>query len=114
MIRVEDQERALGFYRDVLGFSVLHDNQVAPEMRWLHLAAPGGGLELALADWTDRPGSIRGLFLEVDDMEATSAVLAAAGVDFTRPVDDTPFGRFHPFTDPDGNELVLHEPPAAG
>lgn len=112
MVPVADQERALAFYRDVLGFSVLHDNQMGPGMRWLHLTAPNGGLDLALADWTDAPGSIRGLFLEVDDIEATSAALAAAGVAFTRPIDDTPFGRFHPFADPDGNELVLHEPPA--
>lgn len=113
LIPVADQERALAFYRDVLGFSVLHDNQVAPGMRWLHLTAPAGGLDLALADWTKAPGTIRGLFLEVDDIVATSASLEAAGVSFSRAIDDTPFGKFHPFTDPDGNELVLHQPAPA-
>ena len=35
----------------------------------------------------------------------------ARGLAFSGTLDDTPFGKFHPFADPDGNGLVLHEPP---
>ncbi|MGI9117821.1 MAG: glyoxalase superfamily protein [Gaiellales bacterium] len=112
LVPVSDQDRALVFYRDVLGFEVFADNQVGPAMRWIHMRLPQGGLDLALADWLDTPaGSIKGLFLDVDDVEAVTAELEGRGLAFSRPIDDTPFGRFHPFEDPDGNELVLHQPP---
>lgn len=110
IVPVSDQDRALAFYRDVVGFSVYADNQVGPNMRWIHLRAPNGGLDLALGDWLDVPaGSIGGLFLDVDDIEAVSAELEARGLEFAGGVDDTPFGKFHPFVDPDGNQLVLHQ-----
>ena len=109
-VPVADQDRALAFYRDVLGFTLYGDTQVSPEMRWVHLRAPDGGLDLALADWLNVPaGSIRGLYLAVDDLEAVSAELTARGLVLTGEHDDTPFGKFHPFLDPDGNELVLYE-----
>ena len=113
LVPVSDQERALAFYRDVLGFDVFADNQVAPHMRWIHLRLPGGGLDLVLADWLKTPpGSIETLMLQVDDIAATSDELEARGLAFTGTLDDTPFGWFHPFEDPDGNGLVLHQPPA--
>ena len=66
-VPVSDQERALAFYRDVLGFDVFADNQVAPHMRWLHLRLPAGGLDLVLADWLKTPpGSIETLLLQVE------------------------------------------------
>ncbi|MDL5155282.1 VOC family protein [Actinomycetospora termitidis] len=37
---VDDQERALRFYRDVLGFALKHDVPMGPH-RWLTLTAPG-------------------------------------------------------------------------
>ena len=112
ILPVSDQERALAFYRDVLGFSVFADNQVAPTMRWIHLRAADGGADLVLGDWLDTPpGSVEGLFLEVRDIEAASAEFETKGLVFSQGIDDTPFGKFHPFKDPDGNGLVLHEPP---
>ena len=100
IVPVTDQDCALTFYRDVLGFSVYGDNQVAPN----------SGLDLALGDWLDVPaGSIGGLFLDVDDIEAVSAEMEARGLEFASGIDDTPFGKFHPFVDPDGNQLVLHQ-----
>ena len=113
IVPVTDQERALAFYRDALGFSVFADNQVAPHMRWLHLRAPQGGLDLVLADWVaESAGSIRGLFLEVDDVDAAAAAVEATGHEFAQGVDETPYGRMRPLRDPDGNELVLHQPSA--
>jgi uncharacterized glyoxalase superfamily protein PhnB len=53
------------------------------------------------------PGSVQGLVLAVDDIDATYDELAARGVEFAGPVDDTPYGRFASFSDPDGNGWVL-------
>jgi uncharacterized glyoxalase superfamily protein PhnB len=53
------------------------------------------------------PGSVQGLVLAVDDIDATFAELAARGVGFNGGIDDTPYGRFASFADPDGNGWVL-------
>ncbi|MFG2328091.1 VOC family protein [Streptomyces sp. NPDC048604] len=40
MVLVEDSDAALAFYRDVLGFSVLHD-ETGDGFRYLHVGVPG-------------------------------------------------------------------------
>ncbi|MBE3010185.1 VOC family protein [Microbispora sp. NEAU-D428] len=40
VVLVDDPDEALGFYRDVLGFAVLHD-YVADGYRFLHIGLPG-------------------------------------------------------------------------
>lgn len=109
---VTDQERALAFYRDALGATVVDDDQVSPDMRWLSLAFPGGGAGVVLATWLDAPapGSVSGLFLEVEDLDAERRRLEEAGVALSGAVVDSPWGRFQELSDPDGNRLTLHEP----
>src|ERR1700712_2059996 len=111
-VPVTDQDRARDFYVDALGFSVLHDNEVAPDMRWLHLTAPGGGTAIVLATWLESyaPGSLRGIFIDVADIDAQRAEMEGRGIAFEGEIQDTPSGRFLSFADPDGNRLDLHEP----
>jgi catechol 2,3-dioxygenase-like lactoylglutathione lyase family enzyme len=111
-VPVTDQDRARDFYVDVLGFTVLFDNQVGPDMRWLHLTAAGGGTAIVLATWLDdfAPGSLRGIFIDVADIAAQKAAMEGHGIAFGGEIQDTPFGRFLSFADPDGNRLDLHEP----
>jgi catechol 2,3-dioxygenase-like lactoylglutathione lyase family enzyme len=111
-VPVSDQDRARDFYVDALGFSVLFDNQVGPDMRWLHLTAPDGGTAIVLATWFDdfKPGSLRGVFIDVADIAAQKAAMEGKGVVFEGEIQDTPFGRFLSFSDPDGNRFDLHEP----
>jgi catechol 2,3-dioxygenase-like lactoylglutathione lyase family enzyme len=40
-IPVDDQDRALAFYRDVLGFAVQTDAPFEPGWRWIFLTIPG-------------------------------------------------------------------------
>jgi catechol 2,3-dioxygenase-like lactoylglutathione lyase family enzyme len=49
-IMVEDQESALRFYTEVLGFRKKHDIPVVAEFRWITVTSPEGpdGVELAL------------------------------------------------------------------
>lgn len=111
-VPVTDQDRARDFYVDALGFAVLFDNPVGPDMRWLHLTAPGGGTAIVLATWLDdfAPGSLRGVFIDVADIDAQKTEMEGKGIAFEGEIQDTPFGRFLSFTDPDGNRLDLHEP----
>jgi uncharacterized glyoxalase superfamily protein PhnB len=55
------------------------------------------------------PGSIRGLHLVVDDIEAAREDLASRGVRVDEVDDDTEGVRYAPFSDPDGNSWTLQE-----
>ncbi|AZE49638.1 glyoxalase family protein [Pseudomonas chlororaphis] len=93
---VDDQAKALAFYRDVLGFQLKHDIAMG-EHRWLTLTSPGDpdGVELLLepdAHPAAKPftsalkrDGIPFTFFGVEDVHAEYARLSAAGVHFTRP-----------------------------
>lgn len=108
-VPVSDQDRSRDFYRDVLGFQVLGDQQLTPEMRWVQLAPPRGRTAVTLVTWfpTMEPGSLKGIVLETDDLEGDVDRLTQAGVVFDTPIEEQPWGRFTTFGDPDGNGIVL-------
>jgi catechol 2,3-dioxygenase-like lactoylglutathione lyase family enzyme len=49
-VMVDDQEKALKFYTEMLGFRKMADIPMGPEYRWITVVAPEGieGVELAL------------------------------------------------------------------
>ncbi|MFF9625361.1 VOC family protein [Streptomyces griseosporeus] len=105
---VTDQDRALRFYTDVLGFEVVVDRQMPPG-RWLQVAPQGAQTVFTLSGpgmGGFEPGSARGIMLVTTDVDADCARLAAAGTAVQGP-DDVPWGRMASFTDPDGNGLML-------
>ena len=59
------------------------------------------------------PGSLEGLQLVVDDIEAARAELAGRGVEVGE-VQDFPWGRFVFFSDPDGNRWAVQQIPDYG
>ncbi|PAU66267.1 bleomycin resistance protein [Pseudomonas sp. PIC25] len=95
-VLVDDQAKALAFYRDVLGFEPKHDIPMG-EHRWLTLTSPGDpdGVELLLepdAHPAAKPfksaikqDGIPYTFFSVVDVHAEYARLCAAGVRFTQP-----------------------------
>ncbi|MEU6600284.1 VOC family protein [Streptomyces flaveolus] len=105
---VADQDRALRFYRDVLGFEVTADRDM-PQGRWLQVAPAGAQTVFTLSGpgmGGFEPGSARGIMLVTTDVDADCARLAAAGARVQGP-DDVPWGRMASFADPDGNGLML-------
>lgn len=110
-VPVGDQERAKAFYLDMLGFTLVRDNPMGPEQRWIEVAPPGGGTSLTLVTWfpTMAPGSLKGLVLATDDIAADYAALAARGLPFHGPVQQGSWGTFATFDDADGNGWVLSE-----
>lgn len=95
-VLVDDQAKALAFYRDVLGFEPKHDIPMG-EHRWLTLTSPGDpdGVELLLEPdvypaakpfkSAIKQDGIPYTFFGVDDVHAEYARLCAAGVRFTQP-----------------------------
>jgi predicted enzyme related to lactoylglutathione lyase len=110
-VPVSDQERAKAFYTDVLGFEVLADNPFSEDQRWIQLAPPGAQTAITLTTWFDDypPGSLRGVILDVADFDAELESFRERGGQIDGDVDETPWGRFAAFRDPDGNRFSFHE-----
>lgn len=111
-VPVSDQERALGFYRDILGFTLVRSEPMGPDVRWIQLAPAGCATTIALVTWfeTMRPGGLQGVMLNVTNIDADHAVLAARGLVLSE-IKAESWGRYATFSDPDGNGWILREPP---
>ena len=114
-IPVSDVDRAKEFYVEKAGFNADHDHTVSDEIRFVQLTPPGSACSIALGKGvTDaEPGSVKGMQLVVDDIEAARDELSGRGVD-VGDVQDFPWGRFVFFEDPDGNAWAVQQIPARG
>ena len=83
-ILVDDQDKALDFYVDVLGFERRIDYDMGPGFRFLTIGIPGDDREIVLGtESMNGTESIKNsLAFIVDDMDATYAELTAQGVTF--------------------------------
>ena len=110
-VPVSDQQRAKRFYSDVLGFAVLNDAPFRPDARWIQLAPQGTTKpSITLVNWfpTMPAGSLKGLVLFTDDLDAAFKTLDSRGCS-PAPIQAAPWGRYTTFSDPDGNGWVLQE-----
>jgi catechol 2,3-dioxygenase-like lactoylglutathione lyase family enzyme len=107
-VPVTDQDRAKDFYIDTLGFELIADNPMGPDQRWVQVGPKGAQTSITLVTWFESmpAGSLTGLVLETDDLDAEVAALTAKGL-VTEGIQNEPWGRFVTFTDPDGNGIVL-------
>jgi catechol 2,3-dioxygenase-like lactoylglutathione lyase family enzyme len=48
---VSDQDRSRDFYVGVLGFEVISDVHMGPDMRWVQVAPPGSTTSITLVNW---------------------------------------------------------------
>jgi predicted enzyme related to lactoylglutathione lyase len=123
---VHDQAEALDFYVDKLGWEVRNDVTM-PELggfRWLTVGPAGqGDFSVVLMAVPGPPvmdsetaqqvrslmakGFAGTVFLTTEDVDAEYTRLDAAGVEFTSPPTDMPYGRDCGLRDPSGNQLRL-------
>ena len=109
-IPVDDQDAALRFYADTLGFTKLRDNPTPGGGRWIELA-PGNDttvvtLEPAAPDQARGAISIR---FTTDDAELAHAELQGAGVDTDKILRWPGVPAMFAFRDPDGNTFSITE-----
>ena len=109
-IPVADQDRALSFYTEKLGFSVVTDQPMGPGKRWIEVKPPKGetGVALFTPDGQEsRIGTFANTSWECDDVEQTWKELTARGVEFVKPPEKQPWGTFAIMKDSEGNQIVL-------
>jgi catechol 2,3-dioxygenase-like lactoylglutathione lyase family enzyme len=129
-VPVADQERALRFYVDTLGFEKRVDFVYGDAVRWVEVAPSGSTFALALVppgEGHALPSNVTRCAFITDDADATHAALRAAGVQAdpfvgrlgtTRPgllsadvvIADPQPAQFC-FCDPDGNRFLAVESP---
>jgi len=110
-VYVSDQQRALDFYVEKLGFELRADQPNGPDARWIEVAPAGAETVLILytpPGLNERIGTWSPIVFDCDDMDATYAQLRDNGVEFSQPPAVQPWGmKMALFKDIDGNEFVL-------
>jgi catechol 2,3-dioxygenase-like lactoylglutathione lyase family enzyme len=109
-VPVSDVDEAKRFYVEKAGFNDDHDHTLSDELRFVQLTPPGSAASISIGTGLTQmaPGSLEGLQLVVDDIEAAHANLAGRGVEVSD-VQEFPWGRFVFFADPDGNKWAVQE-----
>src|SRR5215207_10091080 len=123
---VHDQNEALRFYTDKLGFEVRADVTVAElgNFRWLTVGPPGQpdiavvlmaipGPPVMDAETAEEVRNLMGkgfagtIFLTTDDCQASYEELKARGIEFSEEPEERPYGIDSAFRDPSGNSIRL-------
>ena len=112
MFSVADQDAALKFYTEKLGYEVRADVRFGEnnEMRWLEVAPPGSTARLALnPPMGGQPGG-GAIGVETTDVLAEHKRLGALGVDVdTEPMRTPGAPLMFMMRDPDGNSIAVVE-----
>lgn len=110
MVPVSDQDQAIAFFVEKLGFEKRADTPFGHGERWVEVAPTGADTTLALVP--PREGEAAGIETRIgfrtDDIDRDYASLSAAGVDADEVVrmgDPIPPMLF--FRDPDGNRFMI-------
>jgi catechol 2,3-dioxygenase-like lactoylglutathione lyase family enzyme len=114
IIPVSDQDRAIEFYVETLGFEKRVDVPFGDGYRWVEVAPADAATSIAIVP--PPPGKPTGnvetgIALNTDDVDADHADLQAAGVDVDPEVSrmGDPVPPMFWFRDPDGNTLMVVE-----
>jgi len=113
IVPVSDQDAAIAFYTDKLGFTVSADVPFGDGDRWVEVSPPGGGAAIALSRGMGefQPGRSTGIALTSSDPKADHDELKGKGVS----VDEELMGGdgvvplMFMFRDGDGNGLMIVE-----
>ncbi|WP_259310779.1 VOC family protein [Capillimicrobium parvum] len=111
MFTVADQNAALAFYTEKMGFEVRADVAFGEngEYRWLEVAPPGSTARLALnPPMNDEPGG-SAIGIETADVHAEHARLKALGVEVEEPMSSPGTPTMFMMRDPDGNHIAVVE-----
>jgi catechol 2,3-dioxygenase-like lactoylglutathione lyase family enzyme len=113
MVPVRDQDAAIAFYSDMLGFALVADVPFGDGERWVEVAPRGGATAIALVPPRGeyQPGRMTGIALASQDPGGDHAELRAKGVDVDAEMmgGDGTVPRLFFLRDQDGNQLMVVE-----
>lgn len=114
-VYVRDQDEALRFYTEKLGFEV-RELQEGGDFKWIEVAPPGAvtTLSLATADFpvgdASKVGRYTDVAFETDDIQELHRTYRERGVRFTKEPELQPYGKwFAAFVDQDDNEFFVFQ-----
>jgi lactoylglutathione lyase len=110
-INVTDQDDALAFYVDTLGFEKRFDAPISPTMRWIEVAPPQATTSIALNahEGTTHIATDTGIRFTVPDADAEHAAMRERGVNVGHVMRWDGVPPMYTFHDPDGNQFYTVE-----
>jgi catechol 2,3-dioxygenase-like lactoylglutathione lyase family enzyme len=114
-IPVSDVDAAKAFYTEKVGFHLDHDVRPNEGMRVVQMTPPGSACSVVIGQGLPlgAPGSVKGVQLVVEDLDAVREALAGRGVSVSGVQqlgpEGSPGSRFLFFDDPDGNAWAVQE-----
>ncbi|MDQ6918371.1 MAG: VOC family protein [Candidatus Dormibacteraeota bacterium] len=112
---VSDVDAAKAFYTRQVGVNLDHDIRPSPGMRVVQMTPPGSACSVVIGEGLPlgKPGSVKGVQLVVEDIDAVREALAGRGVGVgdvqQLGPEGSPGSRFLFFEDPDGNMWSVQE-----
>jgi predicted enzyme related to lactoylglutathione lyase len=114
VVEVDDQDRALRFWTETVGFELAQDAPYGDAGRWVEVRTRDKATILVLRPRQgDRPTASEALptsniFFYCDDLQRTYDELRARGVDFPQVPVRLSWGWWSMFEDEEGNRFALH------
>jgi catechol 2,3-dioxygenase-like lactoylglutathione lyase family enzyme len=112
---VSDVDAAKAFYTEKVGFNLDHDIEPGNGMRVVQMTPPGSACSVVIGEGLPlgEPGSVKGVQLVVEDVDAVREALAGRSVSVgdvqQLGPEGSPGSRFLFFDDPDGNTWAVQE-----
>jgi predicted enzyme related to lactoylglutathione lyase len=109
-IPVADQNRALDFYTEKLGFTIITDQPFDEKQRWIELRVPKAETRVVLftaGGEEKRIGTFMNMSYECDDIDETYEALRKCGVEFEGPPQKESWGKCAVFKDSEGNRFIV-------
>ena len=109
-VYVTDQDAAVRFWRDKVGFEVRRVESMGPAGQWIEVAPAGAQSRLVLypremmPDWKQHEASV---VFECEDVASTYDAMKRAGVTFKDEPKLMAWGTYATFCDPDGTSYLL-------
>ena len=113
IVEVEDQDRALRFWTETMGFELVQDAPYGDAARWIEVRTRDGATVLVLAlRQGERPAArdelpTSNVFFYCDDLPRTYVELRERGVEFPQPPVQQSWGWWSMFQDREGNRFAL-------
>jgi lactoylglutathione lyase len=111
-VYVENQDKALEFWTTKVGFVVHQTKEMGPNATWIEVGPENAESCLVIypksmtEDWNERKPSV---VFECQNIQKQFEAMSQHGVEFTKPPEDMPWGKFAMFLDTEGNWFGLRQ-----